>query len=111
MSETSTVVDIDWEKQEALLSNPKTPIVYKVYKPRDGSALFQVKTSQGVLPNSLTGRFSTIRSAISFVEKYLDSINETFSVRSDRLDKERKERNAAKTESKNSKPVQQRVDH
>lgn len=100
-SETSTVVDIDWEKQEARITNhSKSKATYTVYKPRDGSAFFRVKVDKSNLPEALSGRFSTLRKAVEHTTEYLRLMNESFSVRSDRLDKERKERHAAKLAAK-----------
>jgi hypothetical protein len=110
--EISTVVEVDWEKQEARIKNPsKSKATYTVYKPRDGSAFFRVKVDESRLPDSLSGRFSTLLKAVEHTTEYLRLMKESFSVRSDRLDKERKERHAAKLAAKDGEHVQQGSDH
>ena len=111
-SEISTVVDIDWEKQEARITNPsKTKATYIVYKPKDGSAFYRIKADDSRLPQELSGRYSTLQKAVDFACEYIRLMKESFSVRSDRLDKERKERHAAKLAAKDGKHVQQGAGH
>ena len=104
MSETNTVVEfIDTEEQYAILSNPKTPSKFTVYKPKGNFHFFKVKRDVGLLPNDLSGHFSSLENGIKLVTKYLENSKETFSVRSERLHKERQERHASKANSGDNK--------
>lgn len=104
MSETSTVVElVDLENQRAVLSHPNYKVKFLVWKPRLKYHFFNVAIDgQGVLPKELSGNYSTLENGIKAVTKFLDNSKETFTVKSDRLDKERKARNAAKLQPANS---------
>lgn len=104
MSETSTVVElVDRENQKAILSHPNYKSKFLVWKPRLKYHFFNVALEgQGVTPKELSGNYSTLENGIKAVTKYLDNSKETFSVKSDRLEKERKARNASKLQSADS---------
>lgn len=102
MSETSTVVEhIDHAEQYAIISSPKTSVKLKVYKPRGHYHFFKVQAEKGQVAGELSGYYSSLDNGIKAVLAYLKTSKETFSVKSDRLDKERKERHAAKANSSN----------
>ncbi len=104
MSETSTVVEhVDHESQTATLASPKFKTKFIVYKPRLKYQFFSVRTTQGPLPEALSGQYSSLEAAIKLVSHYLDNAKETFAAKSDRLDQERKERHATKPNSSDSK--------
>jgi len=102
---------VDVEKQTAVISSPKSKTDYVIYKPRDQTAFFKVRTTVGSLPSELSGHYSTLNKAIQLVSHYVEHSKETFAVRSDRLDKERKERHAAKSNSKDSQQLQSGSDN
>lgn len=100
MPEISMVVNHD--KQEARLSHPNFKTSFFVYKPKDQTPFFKVGLENGNIPKELSGHYSTLQRGIEAATLYLKNSKETFSVRSDRLDKERKERHASKLNSENS---------
>lgn len=102
MSETSTVVEhVDTEEQYAVLSSSNYSAKFTVFKPRGHYHFFKVRVEKGATPNVLSGSYSSLDNGIKAVKKYLDNSKETFAVKSDRLDKERKERHASKANPSN----------
>ena len=96
-----TTMDVNHDKQEAKLTHPNFKTPFFVYKPRDQTPFFKVMLEQGVTPKELSGHYSTLARGIEATLKYLENSKETFSVRSDRLHKERKERNAPESNPEN----------
>lgn len=102
MSETSTVVEhVDTVEQYAIISSKKTTAKFNVYKPRGHYHFFKVRVDAGAVPNVLSGYYSSLDAGIKAVVSYLKDSKETFTVKSERLDKERKERHAAKANPSN----------
>lgn len=98
--ETSTV-DVDLEKQTARITSPKHKTDYVVGKLRS-QIFFQVATTKSIIPSALSGKYTSLDSAISAVLEHIKNTKETFAVRSDRLHEERQQRKHAESHSKNS---------
>jgi hypothetical protein len=58
---------------------------------------FTVKTTKGSIPNVLSGKYTSLSSAIEAVLHYIRTTKETFAVRSDRLHEERQQRKNAES--------------
>lgn len=104
MSETFMVVDeLNTEEQYAVISTPKLKTKIRVYKPRYQYHFFKIKYESAITPECFSGQYSSLDAGIKAVKQHLLTSEESFAVRSDRLDKERKERHAAKANTSNSK--------
>jgi len=79
-----------------------TSVIYHIYKPLDQTAFFKIKTNKHKPPASLEGHWNGIQKAIDAIVKHLTDTGETQTMKNERMDRERKERNAAKLESKGS---------
>ena len=91
--ETSTV-EINWDKQTALVPSDKHKCSFVVYKARDNTAFYSVRVEGlGKLPKELSGKYTTIPKGVAGVLEYLRTCKETFSVKSDIL---AEHRNASK---------------
>lgn len=101
----STVVEsLDYDNGVAVIHNySKTKLKFIVYKPRYEYQFFRIKPEKGPMPDALQGHYSSLDYAVSHVVKYLDNLKESQAVKNDRLDQDRKERHAAKSDSSNSK--------
>jgi len=99
-SETSTV-DVDLEKQFARVESAKHKTDYIIGKTRS-AMFFSVRTTKGLTPQELSGKYTTLEKAIEAVEHFVKNAKETFSVRSDRLHEERQKRKNAEPEPENS---------
>lgn len=95
-------MDVDHGNQVASLSHPNYQSKFYVYKPRDQTPFFKINLDKGVTPSELSGHYSTLQRGIDAVKVFLHNSKETFAVKSDRLDKERKERHASKPNPANS---------
>ena len=105
MLDHSMDVTVNTEEQYAVITSTTRKSAYNVYKPRDQTSLFRVKLDKGVLPEALSGRFSSLNKGIEHVVHYLEHSQETFAAKSDRLHQERQERNAPEPISKDSQLV------
>lgn len=101
-NETSTVEPpkINYELGRATVQSDKHKIDFEVYKARDNTPFYSVRTTGfGNVPKELSGKYTTIPRAIEAIERYLKTAKETFAVKSDIL---AERRNAAKARSENS---------
>ena len=96
----TTVATVDWDAQVATIKSSATQIVFNVYKPYDQTPFFKIGVNRARPPASLEGHWNGIQKAVEAIVKYLTDSGETQTVKNNRLDKERKERNAAKLDSK-----------
>ena len=94
---TDAVVNFD--DQEAKVTSTATVVTYRVYKPKDQTAFFRIASSKSVVPSVLDGHWNGIQKAVDAVVKYLADHGETQNAKNHRLDRDRKERNAAKANS------------
>jgi len=102
LKDPSTVVIVNTDAQTATVSDPtKAKNVFTVAKASDNSPFFHVY-SDYVIPNNLSGHYSSVDKAVEACCAYLKNSKQTFAVKSDELDKARKERNASKCASKSS---------
>jgi len=92
----TTVATVDWEAQKAIVKSTCTAIHYEVYKPFDQTAFYKIKTSLASPAATLQGHWSSIDSAIQGIVHHLTVTGETQTAKNNRLDRDRKERNAAK---------------
>ena len=105
MLDHSTDVTVNTEEQTAVVSSTTRKSAYNVYKPRDQTTFFRVKLDKGVLPEVLSGSFSSLNKAVEHVVHYLEHSQETFAAKSDRLHQERQERNGSKSLSKDDQLI------
>ena len=98
-------VTVNTEDQTALIVSSKFKSRFHVYKPRDQTFFFRIKLDLGTLPEVLQGRFSSLNKAVEICKHYIETAEETFAKKSDRLHQDRQERNAAKLEPKDSQLV------
>lgn len=96
----STDVTVDWEDQTAEIRSTKFNNFWTVYKPRDQTAFFRIKVHTGALHSNLDGHWNGLQKAIDAVVKHCIDQPESQTAKNIRLDKDRKERNAAKTNPK-----------
>jgi hypothetical protein len=95
IEETSTV-DVDWENQRAVVTSEKHKTDFHIGKLRS-AMFFSIKTTRGILPNTLSGKYTSLNSAIEAVLHYIRNSKETFAVRSDKLHEERQQRKHAES--------------
>jgi hypothetical protein len=95
-------VDVDWENQRAKVTSAKHKTDYVVGKLRS-QMFFQVTTTVGLVPKALSGKYSSLQTAIDAIIHYVQHSKESFAVRSERLHEERQLRKDAKSNSENSK--------
>ncbi len=84
----------------------KIKSVFTIRPANDGSALFRIDVSQGKLPRTLAGRYTTIWKAREDIERYDRALKESQTVKTEKLREERIQRkarrNASISESENS---------
>jgi hypothetical protein len=97
----TTTAELDLEKQYARIESVKHKTDFVIGKLRS-QMFFSIRTSKGLPPNELAGRYSSLEKAIEAVNHYVRTAKETFSVRSDKLHEERQQRKHAEPHSKNS---------
>jgi len=100
MVEINTTIDL--ENRTATIESDKNNIKYVVVKKRDQSALYSITVDIGNTPKELSGRYTTIHTAVKAVETYLKNYKESHAAKSERLAKYREERKNAKTQSDDS---------
>jgi hypothetical protein len=93
--ETSTV-ELDLEKQFARIESSKHKTDYVVGKTRSQS-FFSIRTTKASVPQELSGKYTSLESAIEAVQNFIRNSKETFSVKSDRLHEERQQRKHAES--------------
>lgn len=98
--ETFTV-DVNQELQIARVTSPKHKADFIVSKTRY-SQFFNVRTTVGILPAVLSGKYTSLESAIKSISEFIRNTKETFAVRSERLHQERQQRKHAESEPKNN---------
>lgn len=81
----------------------KNPIY--ILKARNGFSSYEVKFEKGVVPDALSGTYTTPDSALNFVEKYLRNKQDSVAVR---RDKKYKRNHASKLSEDNPERIQQR---
>lgn len=96
-----------------LVKSEKFKEPFEVYKPKDGFALYMVRsTASGSSPKELSGKYTSSVTALRELVKYLENAKVSKTVardtRADKRDKERKA-NATKGEPNNKDNVQQRT--
>lgn len=94
-------ISIDRTNQLASLKSPKYLSKFFVSKAEGGYIFFKVDLENGPVPKELSGMYSSIDKAIDGIQTFLLTAKETQSAKNERLDKDRKERNAV-TNSKSS---------
>ena len=103
MTDPSMVVEfIDQDLQKAIVTLRQYNSKFIISKPRS-AALFSIKLDTGPTPKELDGKYTSLESAIRRLKEHSLVAKETFKVKSDRLEKDRKERHAAATQSGNGK--------
>jgi hypothetical protein len=100
-TEETFTVDVDWENQRARVTSAKHRTDYLVGKLRS-QMFFQVTTTVGVVPKALSGKYSSVQSAVDAITHYVQHSKESFAIRSDRLHEERQLRKDAKSKPENS---------
>ena len=96
-----STVDVDLEKQYALVESQKHKTDFVIGKTRSAQ-FFSIRTTKGsTVPFELSGKYTSLEKAIESVEEYIKNSKETFAVRSDRLHEERQQRKHAEPKSKN----------
>jgi len=93
-TEETFTVDVDLEKQTAKITSAKHKTDFTVAKLR--SAMFFSVYSKS-LPKDLSGKYTSLESAIQAVTNYIRNSKESFGVRSDRLHEERQQRKHAES--------------
>ena len=97
-----TDVIVDWDEQTAEIRCTKFNVYWKVFKPRDQTAFFKIALSKGVLAPNLEGHWNGLQKAVDAVVKHCYDSKESQASKNDRLDRDRKERNAAKANTEGS---------
>lgn len=97
--ETFTV-DVNLELQFATIKSSKRKAEFRVGKSRY-AIFFSVFSEKSQVPKELSGKYSTLKSGIDAVTRYLKNAPETFAVKSDRLHQERQLRKHAKSDASN----------
>jgi hypothetical protein len=85
-----------------------------IEKSQDGFIFFEVKFEKGQVPAELSGKYSSIRSAMKAVEGYLLKKKESVAARRENFAKEREERkkqDASENNTKGSKHIRQGSDN
>lgn len=84
----------DTVNQTASIQTEKYTSKFLISKLSKGSAFFKINLEVGVTPSALSGSYTSIKKAIEAVSIFLLTAKETQATKNERLDKERKERNA-----------------
>lgn len=88
-------VKIDYTNQTAILESSKYVSKFLVSKAAGGFIFFKVELENGPTPKELSGSYSSIQKAIEGIEIFLRTAKETQAAKNERLDKDRKERKNA----------------
>lgn len=88
------VVNHDYSNGLATVKLSKTKSTYTVFKKKDNTPFFSIKVSEGPIPSELSGHFSSIDKAVTFIKNYWVSREETQATKNDRLHEERQVRKA-----------------
>lgn len=84
----------DTVNQTASIKTSKYTSKFLISKMSKGSIFFKISLEVGETPAALSGSYSSIKKAIEAVSTFLLTAKETQAAKNERLDKERKERNA-----------------
>lgn len=95
-------VDVNHENQTAIVQSSKHKAEFRVGKPRY-ALFFTISSSKASVPNSLSGKYTSLNSAIDAIVHYIKNTKETFAVRSEALHQERQLRKNAEPKSSNGK--------
>ena len=95
-------VSIDTIKQIASVTSSKYLSKFLVSKASGGFIFFKVELDNGPTPKELSGSYSSIPKAIEGIEIFLRTAKETQAAKNERLDKDRKERKNAVSNSEGS---------
>jgi len=98
--EETYTVDVNLEAQLAKVSSEKQKAEFVVGKPRS-AMFFSVRTTKGVVPAVLSGKFTSLESGIKAVVDHVKNSKESFAVKSDRLHVERQKRKDAEPKPEN----------
>lgn len=90
------MVDVELHEEEryAILKTDKLKTTYTVVKDNSGHRFFEFKVSDGPLPKQLQGKFSSLRKAVEAFENYERVIKQSFAVKREEIENERKTRRA-----------------
>jgi hypothetical protein len=94
-------IEEDRIKQTASVQSSKYLSKFLVSKLSTSSTFFKIELENGPTPSQLSGAYSNIAKANEAILEFLLTAKETQAAKNERLDKERKERNAV-TNSKGS---------
>ena len=104
----------DTANQRCVCKSDKLVTDIIIEKSIGGFKFFEIKVTKGSVPQALTGKFTSIRTAKNAVENYLRKKDDTPAARREYFAKAREERNkenATKSKAKGSKHVHQGPDN
>ena len=104
----------DTVNQRCICKSDKLVTEVVIEKSKDGFIFFEINFSQGIKPNELSGKYSSMREAKKAVTKYLANKKESKAARRENFAKERKERkvkNGSKVEAKGGTDLHKGSDH
>lgn len=104
----------DTANQRCVCKSDKLVTDIIIEKSIGGFKFFEIKVTKGSVPQALTGKFTSIRTAKNAVEDYLRKKDDTPAARREYFAKAREERNkenATKSKAKGSKHVHQGPDN
>ena len=97
----------DTQNQRCVCKSDKLTTSITIEKELGGYSFFIIKFEKGVVPQELSGRYTSIQKAQAGVEKYLRNKPQSVSARrkefGEDYEKRKKARDAAKSKSKSSK--------
>ena len=67
------------------VSSPKRKAKYTIYKPEDGYSMFKIKSDNGMLPEHLSGYYTTRKTALAGLTYWLNHTEESKEARWDRM--------------------------
>lgn len=107
-------VELDYTQHLATIVNPdKTKTVFKVVKQPGGFIFYEVEVSKGIVPQELSGRYSSLDEGIKAVSRYIELKPKTNAVKRQYFKdaREKREQDASKSESKGDQHLRKGSDN
>ena len=85
MVEDKIIVEENPEGTLMTVTTPKRKAKYTIYKPEDGYGMFKIKADNGMIPEHLSGSYTSRKTALSNLTYWLDHVEESKEAKWDRM--------------------------
>lgn len=87
MAEEDNLIVVEENAEGTLMSvtSSKRKSKFTIYKPEDGYSMFKIKTDSGMIPETLSGYYTSRKSALNDLKYWLTHVSESKEAKWDRM--------------------------